>query len=63
MTIGRKLYWNFGAILLMVVVLFFVNIVAMYRERSAKAAAAQVATDSGGDGQNQISDDAEPIVS
>ena len=41
MTIGRKLYWNFGAILLMVVVLFFVNIVAMYRERSAKAAAAQ----------------------
>src|SRR6202140_5771893 len=41
MTIGRKLYWNFGAILLMVVVLFFVNIVAMYRERSAKAAASQ----------------------
>jgi len=39
MTIGRKLYWNFGAILLMVVVLFFVNIVAMYRERSTKAAA------------------------
>ena len=41
MTIGRKLYWNFGAILLMVVVLFLVNIVAMYRERSTKAAAAQ----------------------
>ncbi|MGH9513379.1 MAG: methyl-accepting chemotaxis protein [Terriglobales bacterium] len=41
MTIGRKLYWNFGAILLMVVILFLVNIVAMYRERSTKAAAAQ----------------------
>src|SRR3984893_8357318 len=41
MTIGRKLYWNFGAILLMVVVLFLVNIVAMYRERSAKSAASQ----------------------
>jgi methyl-accepting chemotaxis protein len=41
MTIGRKLYWNFGAILLMVVVLFLVNIVAMYRERGTKAAAAR----------------------
>jgi methyl-accepting chemotaxis protein len=41
MTIGRKLYWSFGAILLMVVFLFLVNIVAMYRERSAKAAASQ----------------------
>ena len=41
MTIGRKLYWNFGAILLMVVVLFLVNIVAMYRERGTKAAAAK----------------------
>jgi methyl-accepting chemotaxis protein len=41
MTIGRKLYWNFGAILLMVVVLFLVNIVAMYRERGTKAAASR----------------------
>jgi methyl-accepting chemotaxis protein len=41
MTIGRKLYRNFGAILLMVVVLFLVNIVAMYRERSTKAAASR----------------------
>jgi methyl-accepting chemotaxis protein len=41
MTIGRKLYRNFGFVLLMVVVLFLVNLVAMYRERSAKAAASQ----------------------
>jgi methyl-accepting chemotaxis protein len=41
MTIGRKLYRNFGFVLLMVVVLFLVNLVAMYRERSAKAAATQ----------------------
>ena len=41
MTIGRKLYRNFGVVLLMVVVLFLVNLVAMYRERAAKAAASQ----------------------
>jgi methyl-accepting chemotaxis protein len=41
MTIGRKLYKNFGYILLMVVVLFLVNIVAMYRERGTKAAASR----------------------
>ena len=41
MTIGRKLYRNFGFVLLMVVVLFLVNLVAMYRERAAKAAASQ----------------------
>jgi methyl-accepting chemotaxis protein len=41
MTIGRKLYRNFGFVLLMVVVLFLVNLVAMYRERSAKSAASQ----------------------
>src|SRR5437868_1345098 len=39
MTIGRKLYMNFGAVLAMVVVLFAVNIVAVQREHSAKAAA------------------------
>src|SRR5271168_2410591 len=41
MTIGKKLYTSFGAILAMVVVLFLVNVTAMYRERSTKAAAAQ----------------------
>jgi methyl-accepting chemotaxis protein len=41
MTIGRKLYRNFGFVLLMVVVLFLVNLAAMYRERSAKLAASQ----------------------
>jgi len=41
MTIGRKLYRNFGFVLLMVVVLFLVNLVAMFRERAAKAAASQ----------------------
>jgi methyl-accepting chemotaxis protein len=41
MTIGRKLYANFGAILLMVVVLFLVNYFAVRREHSAKAAASQ----------------------
>ncbi len=41
MTIGKKLYSSFGAILAMVIILFLVNVTAMYRERSAKAAAAQ----------------------
>jgi methyl-accepting chemotaxis protein len=41
MTIGRKLYSSFGAVLAMVVVLFLVNLTAVYREHSAKAAAAR----------------------
>ena len=41
MTIGRKLYVSFGAVLVMVVVLFAVNLAAVYREHSAKAAASQ----------------------
>ena len=41
MTIGKKLYVSFGAVLAMVVVLFAVNLVAVYREHSAKAAASQ----------------------
>jgi methyl-accepting chemotaxis protein len=39
MTIGKKLYTNFGIILTMVVVLFLVNWFAVQREHSAKAAA------------------------
>src|ERR1700680_1104501 len=40
MTIGKKLYANFGIILTMVVVLFLVNLLAVQREHAAKAAAA-----------------------
>jgi methyl-accepting chemotaxis protein len=40
MTIGRKLYMNFGIILTMVVILFLVNWFAVQREHAAKAAAA-----------------------
>src|ERR1700730_10337219 len=40
MTIGKRLYANFGVILTMVVVLFLVNLVAVQREHAAKAAAA-----------------------
>jgi methyl-accepting chemotaxis protein len=40
MTIGKKLYLNFGIILIMVVVLFCVNLVAVLREHAAKAGAA-----------------------
>jgi len=40
MTIGKKLYTNFGIILAMVVVLFLVNWSAVQREHAAKAAAA-----------------------
>lgn len=39
MTIGKKLYKNFGIILSMVVVLFIVNLLAVQREHAAKAAA------------------------
>src|SRR5580700_7146794 len=39
MTIGKKLYKNFGIILSMVVVLFIVNLVAVQREHAAKDAA------------------------
>ena len=41
MTIGKKLYLNFGAVLAMVVVLFLVNLIAVQREHSAKASASQ----------------------
>src|SRR3984885_7207984 len=41
MTIGKKLYVNFGAVLAMVVVLFLVTYVAVQREHSAKASASQ----------------------
>jgi methyl-accepting chemotaxis protein len=40
MTIGKKLYFNFGVILAMVLVLFIVNWSAVRREHAAKAAAA-----------------------
>src|ERR1700683_5712901 len=40
MTIGKKLYMNFGIILAMVVVLFLVNLLAVQREHSDKAGAA-----------------------
>jgi CHASE3 domain sensor protein len=39
MTIGRRLYKNFGIILSMVAVLFIVNLVAVQREHAAKDAA------------------------
>ena len=41
MTISKKLYINFGAILAMVVVLFLINIAAVEREHAAKALAQQ----------------------
>ncbi len=39
MKIGKKLYVNFGAILTVVVLLFLVNMAAVFREHSAKAVA------------------------
>jgi methyl-accepting chemotaxis protein len=39
-TIGKRLYWSFGAVLAMVIVLFLINILAVQREHAAKAAAA-----------------------
>jgi methyl-accepting chemotaxis protein len=41
MSIRNKLYKNFGWVLAMVIVLFLVNLVAVQREHSAKAAASQ----------------------
>jgi methyl-accepting chemotaxis protein len=41
MTIGKKLYLSFGAVLAMVIVLFLVNILAVRREHSAKAASSR----------------------
>src|SRR6266436_3646890 len=41
MSISKKLYVNFGAVLLAVVVLFTVIVFAVHREQSAKAAASQ----------------------
>jgi methyl-accepting chemotaxis protein len=40
MTIGKKLYWSFGFILAMVLLLFFANLMAVLREHGAKDAAA-----------------------
>lgn len=41
MSIRKRLYVNFGAILAMVIVLFLVNIIAIQREHNAKTAAKQ----------------------
>jgi methyl-accepting chemotaxis protein len=41
MSISKKLYINFGAVLAMVIVLFLVNLIAVEREQSAKTAASQ----------------------
>jgi methyl-accepting chemotaxis protein len=41
MTISKKLYVSFGAVLAMVVVLFIINLWSVHREHSAKAAASQ----------------------
>src|SRR5208283_5905363 len=41
MTIGKRLYFNFGVILAMVLVLFLVNWSAVQREHDAKKAAQQ----------------------
>ena len=41
MSLSKRLYMNFGAVLAMVIVLFLVNLVAVNREHSAKAAASQ----------------------
>ncbi len=41
MTISKKLYVSFGAVLAMVVVLFLINLWSVHREHSAKAAASQ----------------------
>ncbi len=41
MTIGKKLYVSFGVVLATVVMLFAINLAAVYREHSAKAAASQ----------------------
>jgi methyl-accepting chemotaxis protein len=38
MTISKKLYLNFGAVLAMVIVLFLINLLAVEREHAAKAA-------------------------
>src|SRR6202142_597111 len=41
MSISKRLYMNFGAVLAMVMVLFLVNLIAVNRERSAKEGASQ----------------------
>ena len=41
MSISKKLYRSFGLVLAMVIVLFLVNLIAVQREHSAKAAASQ----------------------
>jgi methyl-accepting chemotaxis protein len=41
MSISKKLYMNFGAVLALVIVLFIVNLIAVEREQSAKTAASQ----------------------
>src|ERR1700692_553228 len=41
MSIRKKLYVSFGAVLAMVIVLLLVNLVAVQREHSAKSASAQ----------------------
>jgi methyl-accepting chemotaxis protein len=45
MTIGKKLYWGFGAILAVMLFLFFINIFTAVRQYSARSAVASTLTD------------------
>jgi CHASE3 domain sensor protein len=40
MTIRTKLYYGFGSVVAVMILLFFINVTAVLRERSARAAAA-----------------------
>ncbi len=62
MTIGKKLYVNFGIILSMVVVLFIVNLLAVHREHDAKDAASAFAEAGRCHQRRALSNDAEPFV-
>ena len=61
MTIGKKLYVNFGSVLAMVVVLFLVNLAAVHREHAAKAAPPP-RWNGRCNRQDQVPDDAKPAV-
>ena len=63
MTIGKKLYTNFGIILTMVLVLFLVNWSAVQREHAAKSGGSSIAGTGRRHQRRPLPDDAEPPLS
>ena len=60
MTIGKKLYFGFGAILAIMLVLFFINVITVRREYAAQATVKATLADEAGHRRRPLANDGKP---